>query len=650
MGKGMIPQQDIEAIRDLVSIEEVVSEYVSLSPAGPDSLKGLSPFNDEKTPSFFVRPQRGFFHCFSSGEGGDVITFLQKMEQLSFPEAVEQLAQRVGYQIHYEGVSSQSQQRRYGTRRRLVQANEAARDFYCEQLLTPEGEPARAMLLGRGFSREVIEHFQCGYAPKGWDTLTRHLQRQGFTFEELEAAGLSKRSRQGTQIDRFHGRAMWPICNTTGEVIGFGARKLFDDDKLGKYMNTPETMLYKKAKVLFGLNLAKKHIAQSHQCVVVEGYTDVMAMYAAGITTAVAACGTAFGDEHVASLRRFMLDDNYYRGEIIYTFDGDAAGKAAALKVFQGEQQFAGQKFVCVAPDNMDPCELRQKQGDAALRDLVARRVPMFEFAILALLEDYDLSTTEGRVAALRRAIPMTANIRDVTMRKEYARNLAGWVGWNDPIDIVIQVEKAAQKNQYAAARGGRRAGQPVRSPQKTGASRQNSAPQGGGAAKTAPRRTVTRTAEGKLAGRQRAVLRLALHYPFEIQQYWDELTEECFPEPTYREIFLLIQATRQRVQPESVRQWMVELRESTDDLYLRAVLSELAIENIPVEESALEQYMDSTVAALLERWAGMKIGVMKSELARRKDCSSPEYQEMFRDVVSFEAYRKTLKARAIGQ
>ncbi len=303
MARGRIPESDIQAIRERAPIEEIVGEYVQLKPAGYDSLKGLSPFKEEKTPSFHVRPQRGYYHCFSTGNGGDVFKFLMEMEQVSFPEAVETVAQKIGYHINYQGGTTGARAEKPGTRQRLVAANKAAHEFYRQQLETPEAATARNFLLDRGFSQDIIYTFECGYAPGGWDTTTKHLLRKGFSFEELEAAGITKMGKRGP-IDRFHRRLLWPIKDLAGNVIGFGARKLFDDDKMGKYMNTPETMLYNKSKVLFGLDLAKREIAAQRQAVVVEGYTDVMAMYAAGVTTAVASCGTAFGGPHLQVLRR----------------------------------------------------------------------------------------------------------------------------------------------------------------------------------------------------------------------------------------------------------------------------------------------------------------------------------------------------------
>src|SRR5690242_365600 len=453
-GRGRIPDRDIAAIREKIRIEDVVGDYVQLRRAGADSLKGLCPFHDEKSPSFHVRPNHGHFHCFGCGECGDVYAFVQKIEHVSFVEAVELLADRVGYTVTYTGSTTTNVQRDRGSRSRLLAANAAAQEFYAEALHSDEAAPARQYLIKRNFDADAAARFGCGFAPSGWDSLTKHLLRKGFEFNELEAAGLSREGRRGP-MDRFHRRLLWPIRASSSEVIGFGARRIFDDDTMeAKYINTPETVLYKKSSVLFGLDLAKRDIAKGHQAVVVEGYTDVMSMHLSGVTTAVASCGTAFGDEHLSMLRRLMMDDSFFRGELIYVFDGDAAGRAAALKAFGGEQNLAGQSFVAVAPDGMDPCDLRLKSGDGALRDLVARRTPLFEFAIRSALAEIDLDSAEGRVGALRRCVPMVSQIKDPTLRDEYARQLAGWVGWDDVAQVIDRVRSQA-KTTNMQARGG---------------------------------------------------------------------------------------------------------------------------------------------------------------------------------------------------
>src|ERR1700726_4933021 len=522
---GRISDRDIAAIRERAHIEDVVGDYVQLRRAGADSLKGLCPFHNEKSPSFHVRPNHGHFHCFGCGEGGDVYAFVQKIEHVSFVEAVELLADRVGHTISYTGAAATNVQRDRGSRSRLLAANGEALAFYGGGLESAGAAPARRYLIDRNFDVEAARHFGSGFAPSGWDSLTKHLQRKGFEFKERGAAGLSREGRRGP-MDRFHRRLLWPIRTSAGEVIGFGARRLFDDDPMeAKYINTPETLLYKKSSVMFGIDLAKRDIAKGHQAVVVEGYTDVMAMHLAGVKTAVASCGTAFGDEHLAMLRRLMMDDNFFRGELIYVFDGDEAGKAAALKAFSGEQQLAGQSFVAIAADGMDPCDLRLKAGDGALRDLVARRTPLFEFAIRNALAEMDLDNAEGRVAALRRCVPMVGQIKDPTLRDEYARQLAGWVGWDDVAQVIERVREVAQRGGGTIRReSSRRAAVPAKP------SRQAASPD-----RPDPRDPTLWP--------QREALKAALQYPAFAGPLFDSLTVENFTHPGYAAVRAAIES-----------------------------------------------------------------------------------------------------------
>lgn len=665
MAKGRIPERDIAAIREQTPIEEVVGEYVQLKPGGVDSLKGLSPFKDEKTPSFHVRPNKGYFHCFSTGEGGDVFSFLMKMEHVTFPEAVEQCAERIGYRINYEG-GGPGKREEPGTRQRLVAANKAAFEFYREQFTSDVqgAEEARNFLLERGFSMDDATLFGCGYAPAGWDTLTKALQRQGFNFKELEAAGLARMGQKGP-IDRFHRRLLWPIKNVAGDVIGFGARKLFDDDKLGKYINTPETLLYKKSKVLFGIDHAKKNIASRHQAVVVEGYTDVMAMHAAGVTTAVAACGTAFGAEHLQMLRRFMLDDKFFRGEIIYTFDGDEAGQKAALRAFEGDQQFAGHSYVTVAPGGQDPCDVRMERGDEAVRDLVASRIPMFEFVIRTIVAEYDTVSIDGRVHAMRRIVPVLASIRDEAMRDEYARQASGWIAWADPDDLLEQVRREARSGnrerpqlelKQGAARREREA-QEEQSAQEqaltTGGSGVASDYIQGNNPQQRPRLHAVEgmdrpSPQDEYLQGPREVLKLALQEPQLASSIFDLMPPVSFEHPTYVAIAQAIADAGGAAKSAGGAEWIDTVASHIPDAMGRAVVSELAVDDIHCETARLPYYADAIMARMQERWVGNEIADMKSRMQRmRPDLEQEEYKALFADLMALEKYRRSLQERA---
>ncbi|UGT45254.1 DNA primase [Nocardia yamanashiensis] len=627
---GRLPDRDIAAIRERVRIEDVVGEYVALKRAGADSMKGLCPFHDEKSPSFHVRPNHGHFHCFGCGEGGDVFAFLQKIEHIGFVEAVEQMADRLNYKINYEGGGT-SVQRDRGTRARLVAANAAAHEFYMAQLGEHEAEAARKYLTDRNFDHNAAHQFGCGYAPGGWDTLTKHLLRKGFEFKELEAAGLSKQGQRGP-MDRFNRRLLWPIRNLGGEVIGFGARRLYDDDTMtAKYINTSETLLYKKSQVLFGLDHAKREIAKGHQAVVVEGYTDVMAMHMAGVKTAVASCGTAFGDEHLAILRRLLMDDNFWRGEIIYTFDGDEAGQAAALKAFSGDQKLAGQTYIAVAPDGLDPCELRQRNGDGAVRDLVARRVPLYEFVIRGLLAEHNLDAPEGQVEALRRAVPVVAQIKDFALRKAYATKLAGWVGWDDIQLVVRRVGEEARKT----ARTGTKPGIPERE------ARQSVSDQP--AARPSP-------ADPTLLV-QRQAIAAALQYPAYAGPIFDSLEPEAFTHPAYITMRAAIAEAGGASSGLGGAEWVTLVADNTDDLTMRALVSELAAEPLPVKAASdIPRFVTGVLARTQEAWVGRQIAALKSKLQRISSTEqTDDYMALFGDLVALEQYRKSLLTQAMG-
>jgi DNA primase len=628
---GRIRESDIAQVRDRNRIDDVVGEYVSLRRAGGGALKGLCPFHDEKTPSFNVRATHGTFHCFGCGEGGDVIAFLMKIDHLSFVESVERLAERGGIQLTYEG-GAPTRQRDKGARTRLVDAHRAAAEFYVDQLTTPDAITAREFLAERGFDQAAAVQFGCGYAPAGWDKLTKHLLGRGFDLQDLIKGGLSREGRQGP-IDRFHRRLLWPIRDLGGDVVGFGARRLYDDDQIqAKYLNTSESPIYKKSQVLFGLDLAKREIARRHQVVVVEGYTDVMAMHAAGVPTAVASCGTAFGTEHITVLRRLLMDDDAFRGEVIFTFDGDEAGQKAARKAFDEDQKFAAQTFIAIAPDGQDPCELRQSKGEPAVRDLIARRRPLFEFAIKTELAEHNLDNAEGRVEALRKTIPMVARIKDSSLRDEYARQLAGWVGWEDTATVVRRVRESA---------GGRPAPASARA-------RQVDPNQGALAVDVdGPARPNPRDPQLHV---QREVIKLALQEPAFAGPMYDSLPLDVFTHPAYVELHRAVLAAGGTSSGLAGAEMVDAVAKCCETGTVRSLVTELAVEPIPTRQNALDRYAAGMLAALQRQLLAGQIADIKSRLQRLSPIEEPdEARALWGDLVALEQYYKALGEQAAG-
>jgi DNA primase len=624
---GRIRDADIAAVRERNRIDEVIGEYVALRRAGAGSLKGLCPFHDEKTPSLSVRPSHGTFHCFGCAEGGSVVDFVMKIEHLGFVEAVQRLADRVGIKLTYVGGGS-SVQRDRGTRSRLVEVNKLAQEFYAERLQSAEAGPAREFLAARGFDDAAAGRFGCGFAPSSWEALTKHLLGRGFTVEELIKAGVSREGQRGP-MDRFHRRLLWPIRDLSGDVVGFGARRLFDDDRSeAKYLNTAETPLYRKSQVLFGLDLAKREIARRHQVVVVEGYTDVMAMHLAGVPTAVASCGTAFGAEHISVLRRLLMDDDVFRGEVIFTFDGDEAGQKAALKAFDDEQRFAAQTFIAIAPDGMDPCELRQAKGDAAVRDLVARRQPLFTFAVRTLLASHDLDTAEGRVEALRRTVPLVAQIKDVSLRDEYARQLAGWVGWADTATVLRRVRETARSSSPPQPQRGRGAGNG-----------------------TAPAAAAERPPpDDPRLQSQREVLKAVLQEPALTGPVYDTLPVEAFTHPAYAEVHRAVLAAGGTGAGRFGLEWIDAVAEHCPAQ--RSLLTELAVEALRAGSGEQDdaRYVGSLLASLQATVVGRQVADLKSRLQRLSPLQDADsYHQLFGDLVALEQYYRALREQAMG-
>ena len=641
---GRIRDEDIEVVRERSAIEEVVGEYLQLRNAGGGSLKGLCPFHDEKTPSFNVTPARGLWYCFSCSEGGDVIRFVQKIDSLSFAEAVERLAARAGIDLRYEQgghVPGQEQSQR----RRLIEAHRAAADYYAERLLSADAAAARAFLSSRGFEGADAQRFGAGYAPAEWDALTRHLRGRGFTDAELLLGGLASQGRRGL-LDKFRDRLIWPIRDLSGDVIAFGARKLAEDDNGPKYLNTPETPLFRKSSVLYGADLAKRDISQRRQAVIVEGYTDVMACHLAGVTTAVATSGTSFGDGHITILRRLLMDDSQFRGEVIFTFDGDAAGQRAALRAFGMEEKFVTQTFVAVQPDGLDPCDLRLKLGDGAVRDLVARRVPLFEFAVRSALREHDLDTGEGRLAALDAAAPIIARIKDRGLRKVYAGNLDRWLGLMDQELVFSRINERLPGSQRRDQPGGPRA-HSVPPPRGD----EGSAP--GGRQSAEVRVGSSYDLSDPVANLERQALKLAVQRPALCGPAFDALGADDFTVPVHAAMRDLIAGCGGVAGAGSAREWAERLRGAAPSDTARAFVTRLAVEPLQAPGADGEpdaRYADGVLAKVEELAISRQIAVVKSRLQRMNPVDEQaKYNRMFGDLVALEQRHRQLLERAAG-
>jgi len=605
---GRIRQADIEELKSRVNIADIVGDHVSLKNAGVGSLKGLCPFHDERSPSFHVRPVVGYYHCFGCGESGDVFSFVQKMDHLSFTETIERLAERIGFELHYEEGSGADSQR--GSRVRILAANHAAQAFYIEQLGSPEAVTGRTFLGERGFDKAAAETFGIGYAPKGWNGLRDALRARGFSDEEMQLAGLVSSGDKGV-YDRFRGRLVWPIRDVTGQTIGFGARKLYDDDKGPKYLNTPETPVYHKSQVLYGLDLAKRDIAKSRQVVVVEGYTDVMAAHLSGVTTAIATCGTAFGVEHIKIIRRIMGDDSGL-GSVIFTFDPDAAGQKAALRAFSEEQRFAAATFVAVAPEGLDPCDLRLGRGEQAVRELIENKVPMFEFVIRQVVSRYDLDTVEGRVAALREAAPIVADIRDASLKPGYTRELARITG--------VEVAEA----QAAVARGGTRSG-----------TRGDSTGQAG-----LPEPVTL--ADDPSTRMERDAVMAMLQMPADVGL--ELLAEAATSFMSNSNLSVIRDAIGANQAQFDKQTWIESISADVPD-YLRALVMQLAVAPLPERgEKEMSVYARAIVVALVERDVVRRKSDLVSRMQRLDSSSTDESRDIQQQLVSLEAKRRRLR------
>lgn len=622
-------------MRNALPIDAVVGDYVQLTNGGGSQLKGVCPFHDEKSASFYVHPGKGVFHCFGCGESGDTISFLMKIEHFSFAEAVERMAGQANITLRYEegGYSPRHQQ---GERTRLVEAHKVAAAWYQEQLETPEAEIGRAFLAERGFDADAAKHFGVGYAPAGWEHLVRYLRGKGFSDKEILLGGLASQGQRGGLIDRFRGRLVWPIRDTTGEVIGFGARRLREDDTGPKYLNTPETPIYKKSNVLYGIDLAKKEIAKSGRAVVVEGYTDVMACHLAGVTTAVATCGTAFAEDHIKIIRRLLMDTSQYRGETVFTFDGDAAGQKAALRAFEDDQKFAARTSIAITPGGMDPCELRLAKGDEAVRELIENPVPLFEFALRSAVARHRVDSPEGRAAALEEAAQIIVKIKDRSIQHEYAVQLAGLLGILDEQFVVRRIGQLArwQRDNPQQARGAQLAARRIEVQ-----------------AAAEPQRPVYRlNPKDPAQFVERELLKLALQHPNLVSPAFDNYGDEEFPTPPYAAVRGAIRQAGGATYGATLPDFTAVVREICPDDQVRRLVTELTVEPIRTRRAPDEIYAGEFLVKLRLQAVDRRIAEVRGQLQRLGNRSTAEEMNAVQsELWALQQYGQGLRSRGFA-
>lgn len=687
---GMILKEDIEKVRATADLYDIVSATVSLKPSGTGAYVGLCPFHDEKTPSFSVRPALGVWHCFGCGLGGDVFGYVEHQENVDFRDAVELLADKYHIELHYD--QSNAKKEHTGSKRaRLLEANEAAQEFFVSQLMTKDALAARKLLDGRNFSQADCQRFGCGYAPQGWDNLVRYLAGKGFTQQEMLDAGLARQGQHGV-YDYFRGRVTWPIRDSTGRTLGFGARKLYEDDSIGaKYINTPDTALYRKNQVLYGIDMAKAAIVKKRQVVIVEGYTDVMAMHLAGVDTAIATCGTAFGAEHAKIVRRLIADDSLgavqligplkvdgqqLSSRIVFTFDGDAAGQKAAIHAFGLDAAFSTQAFVAVADDNLDPCDLRIKRGNEAVRALIANAEPLYDFVIKTAIGCFDTTYTTGQMGAVKAVAPLIAQIRDRSLLDLYSRKAVRQIG----VDLDIMQREVRDARRKLNVRD-EDAYAPKRRFAANAAAAEPRMEQGvnpyanPSARKALEHRDAAEQSYYRIDDAvficEQQFMATLIQVPLAVDPtLFASLTLSSFMTPVFRTLFQAIAAAGGLPSTDTPQGlWMHNLTKAGGPM-LESVINELAVMQLPLPPSDADterasqqsqeinvqlrkptdderRYASELIIRLLDTGIMRKIGADKRRMAQLPD--GAEKIELLGQITKLETLRKDLQARVFG-
>jgi len=586
---GRIRDEDVAAVRERTDIVKLVSGYLTLKKAGHDRFVGLCPFHTEKTPSFGVSPSKGLYHCFGCGKGGDAIGFLRDVEHLEFAEAVERLAKDAGVALRYEG-DTPAERRVASKRQALVRANEAAFELYHRTLLeAQEGEEARAYLETRGIDREVAAEFEIGYAPGHPDFLLRRLVKS-LSAELLVEAGLALQDQEGNVRDRFRRRITFPVHDLAGKAVGIGARILPGGREDGpKYLNSPETPVYRKAEVLYNLQRAKASATRSGELFLVEGYTDVIAMVRAGVTNTVATCGTALGEGHFRLASRFAQ-------RMVLAFDSDDAGARAAERAFEFVERFPVQPVVLILPEGLDPADFVDQHGGETLRELAAGAVPLVEYMVRRTVGRHDLSTIEGQSAAVAAAVPLLEQLGDPVRQSEYAHLLAELAGVSEG-SVMLKLERQLS-------------GRPVEVQQ-----------------------AVKRASAQERV--EREMLRILARDDVAYRSIAPRLSDEHFRSSRNRQLMALIREADGRVSGAT--------SERGDDEVVQA-LTALALE--PLDGDQLPGYPEEVWARLQEFLLRRRSVALRQELQKMNPVTDPRYDELFQRLIAADGELRRLRER----
>jgi len=586
---GRIRDEDVAAVSERTDMVKLVSGYLTLKKAGNDRFVGLCPFHTEKTPSFSVSPSKGLYHCFGCGKGGDAIGFLRDVEHLEFAEAVERLAKEAGVALRYEG-DTPAERRVASKRQALVRANEAAFELYHRTLLeAKEGEEARGYLQTRGIDREVAAEFEIGYAPASPDFLLRRLVKS-LSAELLVEAGLALKDQEGNVRDRFRRRVTFPVHDLSGKAVGIGARILPSGREDGpKYLNSPETPVYRKAEVLYNLQRAKASATRSGEVFLVEGYTDVIAMVRAGVTNTVATCGTALGEGHFRLASRFAQ-------RMVLAFDSDDAGARAAERAFEFVERFPVQPVVLILPEGLDPADFVDQHGGETLRELAAGAVPLVEYMVRRTVGRHDLSTIEGQSAAVAAAVPLLDQLGDPVRQSEYAHLLAELAGVSEG-SVVLKLERQLS-------------GRPVEVQQ-----------------------AVKRASAQERV--EREMLRILARDDVAYRSIAPRLSDEHFRSSRNRQLMALLRDADGRVSGAST--------EGGDDEVVQA-LTALALE--PLDGDPLPGYPEEVWARLQEFLLRRRSVALRQQLQKMNPVTDPRYDELFQRLIAADGELRRLRER----